>query len=253
MTKKFIILPLAIIVVVVFGVINFVKSGGAGNYIIEHVENLYNNDKSESAISGDGTEAPLGISEFFNGVTYNQLAPNVLQERIVRVSPATVASISFLANRVELLPDPGAGFAYDIQSIIGYRKFASESFGFRHTNTEGFEVKWNGCCNTASGMNGAFALGASFSRGFTTGNASNNRTSPSFEIWTPSANFLNDGAAGSEEASRSFEPTRYASASAVYLTASATFSAVTKTAVATGENGTEFFFRIIYRLVNLNF
>ena len=259
MTKKF-ILPLVVIVAVVaLGVVGFVKSfSGEANTVIEHIENFtgtiegaldngVNNDQN-----GDGR---VGITEFFNGVTFNQLAPNVLQERIVRVSAAQVASISF--NPVELLADPGSGFTYDVIRIIAFRKFASEGFVYNASagdDHEGFEVKWGGCCTTASGLNGAWPLGASFSTGFLTGNATNSRTSPSFEIWTPSRDWLNDdGVISGGPASKQYVPTLLASSSPVYLTASANFSAATDTAVVAGENSGEFFFRVIYRLINLNF
>ena len=139
MTKKF-ILPLVVIVAVVaFGVIGWVKSESfPGKY---QITNWYGNIVEDKApVTPVGGEGQLGISEFFNGVTFNQLAPNVLQEKIVRLSPAQVASISDVA--VELLAAPGSGFTYDIEKIIGYRKFASESFVFRDTGTEGFEIKF---------------------------------------------------------------------------------------------------------------
>ena len=254
MNKKLTLFTGVIVAVVVFGAVGWLKSytGQAVN-VIENVENFYSNVSEQVVEVAD--EAALGIVEFFSGkVTYNQLASNVLQERIVRVSPEQVASIAF--NPVELLPAPGAGFVYDIQSILGVRVFSSESFNFSSSggdDREGFEVKWGGCCLTASGLNGAFALGASFSPGFTSGNATNSRTSPSFEIWTPSQDFLIDDDGLGGVASKQYEPVRYASASSVLLTASTTFDATTRTAVADGENQTTFFFRVIYRLVNLNF
>lgn len=249
MTKKYILLG-AVVAIVVFGAVNFVKSGGFQGNI--SIENFYGNIVGNDPEPTEEPEPSLGIIEFPDGIPYSQLASNVLKEKVIEVRVSQIASLSH--DPIELLPDPGNGFAYDIQAIIGYRKFASESWVFRTNATDdtGFEVKWEDeVAAPASGLAGSVALGASFSKGFVDGGAGNTTASPAFQIWVPSAR--TPGAVGEDDASKSFQPVRPASPSAVYLTASATFSDGTFTNRALGEIGTTFFFRIIYRLVNLNF
>lgn len=249
MTKKYILG--AIVAIVVFGAVGWVKSGGFQGNI--SIENFYGNIVGNDPEPTEEPEPSLGIVEFPDGIPYTQLASNVLKEKVVFVSVSQIASLSH--DPVELLPDPGNGFVYDIQAIVGFRKFASESWVFRTNATDdtGFEVKWEDeVAAPASGLAGSFALGASFSKGFVDGGAVNNTTSPSFQIWVPSAR-VSAGGASNGTASQSFEPVRLASSSAVYLTASATFSDPTFVNRALGEIGTTFYFRIIYRLINLNF
>lgn len=234
----------AVVFVAVFGGVNWVKSQASSGKVT--VTNWYGNFVESETEAPVGEQA-LGIIEFPDGIPFSQLASNVLKEKIVRVTSREVASLSW--DPIELLPHPGAGFTYDIDRIIAYRKFASESFVFTGNtgNDTGFEVKWADVL-TASGLNGEFALGASFQKGFVDGGTANTTASPSFVIWVPSKKFTgnSDGTA-----SISFEPPYTGSASAVYLTASAAFTVGSNTAV--GGSATEFFFRIIYRLVNLNF
>ena len=242
---------LLVVVVLVFGLVNFGKSfAGGATYVIENVENWYG--AKEDVEEEDAT---LGIIEFPDGIPYSQLASNVLKERVIEVGVSQIASLSH--DPVELLPNPGSGFTYDIEKIIGYRKFASESWTFRSnvTDDQGFEVKWeDNVTAPASGLANAFALGASFSKGFVDGGAENTTASPAFQIWVPSRKAVIGGASIFDgTASSTYQGVYTGSSSAVYLTASATFNNTTFTGVTNGDLGTKFFFRIIYRLVNLNF
>ena len=195
--------------------------------------------------------------EFHNGVTYNQLATNVLQEKIVEVTPAQLVSISW--EPVILLANPGTGYTYDVQSIVVFRRFSSEAWGFESVNDESLEIKWQDIVK-ASGYNGATPAGASLSRGFITGAASSTTASPAVEIWRPSRSINVDdterttGVGGFFASSVSFEPAIFASrATALILTGSTSFTRGNETANKDGEINTRFYFRIIYRILNLNF
>lgn len=251
MTKKLVFLGV-IVAVVVFGAVNWSKSfSGSVTNVIENVENFYSNDPNEVP-----KEEALGIVEFNNGVTYNQLAPNVLQEKIVQVTPAQLVSISW--EPVTLLANPGTGYVYDIKEIVGFRRFSSESWAFESSNDESLEIKWQDVAK-ASGYNGAQPIGASLSRGFITGGANSTIASPAVEIWRPSALRDSDELNGQLTdgffaASRQYEPAYFASRStAVILTGSTSFTSGNNIANKDSEINTRFYFRIIYRLINLNF
>ena len=206
----------------------FVRAGGdSARYYIENLTNF--NEASQ--------EPMMGAITYDEGrTTYDQLAESVLQEKVVTVASASVATIA--ATAIELLPDAGTGKVNQVISITGFRKFSSESFGFKSMTQshEGFEIKWGSADVSTVGLNGQVALGASFSRGFTTGGLGDNGgASRSAEYWMPSI------------ASISLSGYNFpvlASQSAVYLTASSAFS--------TGSNQAQgtFLFKILYRILS---
>lgn len=247
MTNKYIAIVGLMVVVLGFGLVGFVKSSvNPGKYIIENwTGNLI--DADSNVVAGEGE---LGAIEFNTGkTTFGELGEGVLQERVVKVSYAEMASIAW--DPITLVPNPGDSKVIQVEKIIGFRQFASESFFFKQTSATsdtGLEVKWAGCCSTASGLGGAFALGASFSKGFVDGGNLNTRASPSFFIWEPSGIITVEGTDTVGPASRSFVPGYMASQSAVVLTASAAFSSYSNNEY---EARTNFFFRVIYRILTL--
>ena len=220
---------------VILGGMLFVRAGGdSARYYIENLTNF-----NEAPVQ----EPAMGVITFNEGrTTYDQLAEAVLQEKMVTVSSLSVELIADIP--VELLPDAGTNKVNQIVSITGFRKFSSESFSFnQYTQShEGFEVKWAPGPVTASGLNGHFVLGASFSTGFTTGNAGENGdASRSIEYWVPSVK--TSGQTGT--ASISFAGPMLASRSAVYLTASSAFK------TAGRDRQTYFIFKILYRILDI--
>lgn len=247
MTKKLIIasaLVVAVVLVGVFGGVNWVKSQvGAGKIFVETWTGNFVEDGGEVVVSGDEV---LGGPEFADGIPFGQLDSGVLKENVVFLSSDEVRAIE--RSPKLLVADPGSGNVTQIVSIIGRRDFSSESFRFTGDSAgiienEGFEVKWGNCCTTASGMNGALVLGGSFSRGFTNGNGTNRLASPSIEIWTPSGGYEDSDFRGASTSLQTFP--LYASQSAVYLTSSSSFPA------SNDDNETNFWFRVIYRILRL--
>ena len=250
MTNKYIAVIGLVVVVAVFAGVNFVKSITLpANFIVENIENWYGGN-SEGVPNEN-----LGAIEFNTGkTTFDELGEGVLQERVVLASNDALAAIE--RTPIELVPDPGADKLVEVVKIIGFRDFSSGSFVYSPNASnnfkEGFEVKWGGAFDTASGMNGAVAMGASFSRGFVNGGNSHTAASPQFQIWTPSQDWANDDnsiAANSlsDLTSRSYAPIMWASpSSGVYLTASASFRSASN-----DDEGTQFWFRVIYRVLTL--
>lgn len=256
MTNKILWMVGLVVVVSVFAGVNFVKSLTApANYVIENIENWYGGNT-------DGVkDENLGAIEFNTGkTTYGELAEGVLQENVVFVTADQVRALE--RTPIELVADPGNNKVVQVAQIIAFREFSSESWDYNPNRTtidgdsdvyqEGFEVKWgSGPNQTASGMNGAFALGASFSRGLINGGTqTGNIASPSIEFWQPSGKLLIDdagGVANSNTASSSFLPTLFASpSSGVFLTASTSF----RNSVG-AISDTRFWFRVIYRVLTL--
>lgn len=250
MNKKYIAIILTAIVIIL-GLFLYVRAGGdSAKYYIEKIENF---SDSVGSFLTPTPEGPMGAIVFNEGrTTFDQLAEGVLQEKIVTVASLSIDTIA--DTPVELLPDAGTGKVNQLVSIIGFRKFSSESFSFNQIvqSHEGFEVKWGSPDVTASGLNGHVALGASFSTGFTTGDAgSNNGASLSVEVWNPSGKTTGGGGngdtSGNDLASKSYAPTYLASQSAVYLTASSAFKTDGR------DRQTSFMFRVIYRVLSIPF
>ena len=257
MTNKYIFMVGLVVVVAILSLHNAGYSAGTpGKYIIENFSGTLNDNGSNSTeVSGE-----LGAIEFNTGkTTYDELAEGVLQERVVFLSADQVRAIE--RTPIELVPDPGNDKVVQVEKIIGFREFSSESFDYVQNKTvidgdadvyqEGFEVKWgSGPNQTASGMNGAFALGASFSRGFVNGGTQATRASPSIETWQPSGRFDIDNGHTVQNnglASTSYIPTLFSSpSSGVFLTASTSF----RNSLGFVSD-TRFWFRVVYRVLTL--
>jgi len=227
----------AVVIAVILGGIFLVKAGGdSARYYIENLTNF--NEASQ--------EPAMGAISYSEGkITYDQLAESVLQEKMVTVSSLSVELIADIP--IELLPDAGAGKVNQIVSITGFRKFSSESFSFNQIvqSHEGFEVKWAPGPVTASGLNGHFVLGGSFSAGFTTGDAGENSdASRSVEYWVPSVKITTGPS--TDLASKSYVAPMLSSRSAVYLTASSSFK------TAGRDRQTYFIFKILYRILDIS-
>ena len=167
------------------------------------------------------------------------MAENVLQRRTVVVTQAEVNDLSNDENGVELIPSVGSDKVIVVDSIIGFKRFASE--GWSRGSGESFEIKWNSGA-LASGSNGWLVLGGSFSQGFLTRGAASSTVSKSMEVWRPSGfDIDDDGLTG--VASSSFQPTFQASSSAVVLTGLVNPTNVETTGI------TDFVFEVIYRIL----
>ena len=241
MTNKILWMVGLVVVVSVFAGVNFVKSLTApANYVIENIENWYGGNTE--GVKGD---EKLGAVEFNTGkVVFDELAESVLVRRQVVVSALQVDNIRNVP--IILVPAPGDESVTLVESIVGFRRFSSESWSSNNTYTEGFEVKWGpgpGNASGSAGMTHQVSLGASFSLGFMTGNQFNNTTSQSVEYWRPSI------ASRSASATNGDTYGTYASGSPVFLTSE--FNPDNNTGVSNAgiEGITDFVFEVIYRIL----
>lgn len=187
------------------------------------------------AVIKELVEKPTGAIEFNTGkVVFSELAESVLQRKTVELTAAQVDNLRFVP--IVLIPAVGDNKLIVVDSIVGMRRFSSESWS-RNAVGDSFEVKWgnNQTASAASpGMAGAVALGASFSTGFLTGGVTNSVASPELEIWRP-------GVITSKSSSGYDYPT-YASSSAVYLTGAINPNNTETSGI------TDFVFEVVYRV-----
>jgi hypothetical protein len=148
-------------------------------------------DANKNIIIAEGNVLPSGTSGFTKGATFHLLNADYNLRGIYENTGNTVSSVwkaiglqtatVWLASAsfdtinttpVELIPDPGDGKVIELESVTGYRVFASESWSPASV-LDGLEVKYDG----ATGL----PLTASFSRGFLDGGASDVTASPSYQ------------------------------------------------------------------------
>ena len=233
MTKKLIIGFVAAVVFVslaVFGGVNWLKAAGNGS-VVQNIQNWYGNVEAPADFPEEGE---LGAIEMESGrVTYSQLSHTVLQRRQVVVSAAQVDDLRNVP--IVLIPAVGDSNLTVVDSIVGFRRFSSESWGRNYVG-DSFEIKWGStqlASGSAPGMANSVNLGASFSQGFFTGNQFNSTASPEIEIWRP-------GVVASQSVNN-LNPV-FASSSAVYLTGAINPNNVETSGI------TDFVFEVIYRV-----
>jgi len=153
------------IAAVLVGSIFLVKAGG---------ENAKYNIENWTGNVVESAEGPLGGITYNEGrTTFDQLATSVLQENVVTVSSASFAELA--TTSIELIPAPPTGFVNQVVSVIGYRKFASESWStYGNRPTIGY----------SSGTN-KVAITASLSSGLFSGPVGDTVASPSFIVVNP--------------------------------------------------------------------
>jgi len=247
MTKKLkknsivstLVVAVAVVALTIFGGVNWLKAAGEGS-VIQNIQNWYGNIEAPAGMAGEGM---LGAIEMESGKnTFDNLAQSVLQRRTVVVSAAQVDGLIDDENGIELISAVGPNQVIVVQEITGFRRFSSESWNRGVPTNESFEVKLANIV-TASGSNGAFALGASFSRGFLTGDGDNSIASRAVEVWRPSQlSNITEWPNGGSLGSGSFDYPTYASQSAVILTGRVDPSNVETSGI------TDFVFEVVYRI-----
>lgn len=242
MTKKLFIVAFLSIALVGLALTNFVRSSGnPAKYVIENFSGVFN-DNGDNSTDLSGSEN-LGAIEFNTGkTTFNELANSVLKRNTITVSAAQIDDLR--THPVTLVPAVGTDQVIVVQEITGFRRFSSESWN--RGNNESFEVKWASsqtATGSLAGAAGNVALGASFSTGFLTGDALNSQASRSVEVWKPSGLLVTDDGPSSGIASNSYQPSYYASSSAVLLTGLVNPSNVETSGI------TDFVFEVVYRIL----
>jgi hypothetical protein len=238
--KKYSVVSTLVVAValVVFGGVNWLKAAGEGS-VIQNIQNWYGNVEAPTGFSEEGL---IGAIEMESGkIVYDNLASSVLQRRTVVVSASQVNGLIDDENGIELIPAVGPNAVIVVQEITGFRRFSSESWS-RGAANESFEIKLDNIV-TASGSSGAYALGASFSRGFLTGDGDNSIASRAVEVWKPSQlSTIAEWPNGSSTGSSSFDYPTYSSQSAVILSGRVDPSNVETSGI------TDFVFEVVYRI-----
>lgn len=178
MNKKYIAITV-VAIAIILGLILYVRAGGdSAKYNIENwTGNLV------EGITG-APEGPMGAITFSEGgATYDQLARDVLQKRTVLVTATQVNELSDDEDGIILIPAVGSNEVIQVESIVGFNRFSSESWS-RVAGNESFEIKWDSGA-LASGGTGRYNLGASFSNGFLTAAATTTTASKGVEVWRP--------------------------------------------------------------------
>ena len=239
MTNKYILMVGLVVVVAAFGLVNFSNSAlSPGKYIIENFSgNFYDSGDNSIEVAEDEN---LGAIEFNTGkVVFSELAESVLQRRQVVVSAAQVDNLRNVP--IVLNPAVGDNNVTIVDSIVGFRRFSSESWSRNYVG-DSFEVKWGDnqvASGSVPGMVNSVALGASFSQGFLTGGRFNTTASPEIEIWRPSvAASLSNSFSSVVQAQSPI----FASSSAVYLTGAINPNNVETSGI------TDFVFEVVYRI-----
>src|SRR3990167_3323489 len=124
MTNKNTIFAGLVVVVLVFGLVNFIKAdGNPGKYIFENFSgNFY--DSGEPAPT---PEQELGAIEFNTGkIVYDNLSESILVRDTIVL---TASETNNLYNVPKILiPSVGVDHVILVDSIVGFRKFSSESW-----------------------------------------------------------------------------------------------------------------------------
>ena len=221
-----------VVVVLGFGFVNYSNSAlSPGKYVIENFSgNFYDNGDNSVTVEG---EEQLGAAEFNTGKTvFNELAESVLVRRTIYVTAAQVDGLKDDENGIELIPAVGSGKVIQVESIVGFNRYASEAYS--RNNEESFEVKWDSG-TLASGGNNRVNIGASFSSGFLTRGTATSTASKSVEVWRPYVN--------TDVVENNYLRSRVASSSAVVLSGNVNPS-------NSQEDGiTDFVFEVIYRIL----